>query len=59
MDDTDRVTVTGGTTSSIFPTIPGVFDPSYNGGGNGDVFVLRLNAGARLWTTRPFWAEEA
>jgi hypothetical protein len=40
--------VTGRTESPRFPTTPGAFDPSYNGGG-GDAFVARLSAsGSRL-----------
>ena len=45
VDGTGRATVTGVTLSSNFPTTPGAFDPSYNGGENyGDAFVARLNA---------------
>jgi hypothetical protein len=35
--------VTGWTYSSDFPTTPGAFDPSYNGGYYGDAFVAKLN----------------
>jgi hypothetical protein len=40
------VLVVGETTSSNFPTTPGVFDPTYNGSGppTSDVFVARINA---------------
>ncbi|MCB0202557.1 MAG: hypothetical protein KDI03_21000, partial [Anaerolineae bacterium] len=45
IDDTGDAIVTGFTNSSDFPTTPGAFDPSYNGGGYyGDVFVAKLNA---------------
>ncbi|MCB9155391.1 MAG: SBBP repeat-containing protein, partial [Caldilineae bacterium] len=43
VDETGRATVTGYTDSSNFPTTPGAFDPSYNGGMH-DAFVVRLNA---------------
>ncbi len=37
--------ITGYSASSNFPTTSGVFDTSYNGGGNGnDVIVVKLNA---------------
>ena len=42
VDGAGRATLTGWTGSSDFPTTPGAFDPSHNGGG--DVFVVRLNA---------------
>ncbi len=41
VDAAGRATVTGVTGSSDFPTTPGAFDPSHNGG---DAFVMRLNA---------------
>ena len=41
-DSAGRATLTGWTGSSDFPTTPGAFDPSHNGGG--DVFVVRLNS---------------
>jgi hypothetical protein len=52
VDDLGVVTVSGGTTSSDFPTTPGAYDTSYNGGG-GDGFVSRLSAdGSTLvWST--------
>jgi hypothetical protein len=41
--------VTGGTSSSNFPTTPGAFDTSYNGYNNPDAFVAKLNpTGAAL-----------
>ena len=43
LDAAGRVTVTGGTASSNFPTTPGAFDTSLNGGSY-DAFVVRLNA---------------
>ncbi len=42
LDATGRATVTGLTQSDSFPTTPGAFDSSYNGGD--DVFIVRLNA---------------
>ena len=42
LDAAGRVAVTGATSSSDFPTIPGAFDPTYHGGY--DAFVVRLNA---------------
>ena len=45
LDAAGRATVTGETTSSDFPTTPGAFDTSYNGGyPYGDAFVARINA---------------
>jgi len=43
VDATGAAYVTGGTQSSGFPTVPGSFDTTYNGG-DADVFVVRLNA---------------
>ncbi|MCB0204054.1 MAG: SBBP repeat-containing protein [Anaerolineae bacterium] len=42
VDRTGNTYVTGVTQSSDFPTTPGVFDPSYNGGYE-DAFVVKLN----------------
>ena len=48
MDGAGSAYVTGGTKSSDFPTTPGAFDTSYNGG-NCDAFVVKLNpAGSGL-----------
>ena len=45
LDSTGRATVTGWTGSTDFPTTPGAFDPSFNGGLYSlDAFVVRLNA---------------
>ena len=41
-DDADRAYVTGITRSDNFPTTPGAFDTSFNGG-YADVFVVKLN----------------
>ena len=41
LDGAGAATVTGQTLSTDFPTTPGAFDPSYNGG-YGDAFVTRL-----------------
>ena len=40
-----RPYVTGDTRSTDFPTTPGAFDPTHNGGGEygGDAFVVKLN----------------
>ncbi len=43
LDGAGRATVSGWTESSDFPTTPGAFDPSFNGG-DGDVFMVRLDA---------------
>ena len=43
LDAAARATVTGWTSSGDFPTTPGAFDTSYNGGYY-DAFVVRLNA---------------
>jgi len=54
VDGTGSAYVTGCTDSDDFPTTPGAFDTSYNGGPNegymcGDVFVVKLNpAGSDL-----------
>ncbi len=48
LDAAGSVTVTGDTRSSDFPTTPGAFDTSYDGG-NCDTFVVKLNpAGSDL-----------
>ncbi len=44
LDTSGRVTLVGTTNSSGFPTTPGAFDTSFNGGFGGDTFVLRLSA---------------
>ncbi len=44
VDTEGCVYVTGYTRSSDFPTTPGAFDPTYNGGYWGDAFVAKLNA---------------
>lgn len=47
VDPQDSVFVTGNTSSPNFPTTPGAYSPSYNGGsvdGCCDAFVTRLNA---------------
>lgn len=44
-------TVVGGTLGSGFPTTPGAYDTSYNGGGQsggGDAFAVRLTANGRV-----------
>ncbi len=47
VDGAGEVYVTGGTSSSDFPTSPGAFQPVYHGGG--DAFVTKLNSsGAAL-----------
>ena len=42
MDGSGRAYVTGSTTSADFPTTPGAFDTTFNGGS--DAFVTKLNA---------------
>jgi hypothetical protein len=51
LDDSDRVLVTGGTTSSDFPTTAGAYSASYSGAG--DAFVTRLAADGtgQVWGT--------
>lgn len=52
LTETGEVLLTGGTTSSDFPTTAGAYDETFNGGGE-DVFVTKLNAvGSDLvWST--------
>ncbi len=47
VDAEDRACITGYTFSSDFPTTPGAFDPSFDGGSY-DAFVARLNAGGSV-----------
>ncbi|RLJ04567.1 MAG: hypothetical protein DRP08_01435, partial [Candidatus Aenigmatarchaeota archaeon] len=42
VDDSGQITVAGTTSSSDFPTTPGAFDTTYNGGR--DVFVVKFDA---------------
>ncbi|MEW6747294.1 MAG: hypothetical protein AB1486_31575 [Planctomycetota bacterium] len=44
LDSSGAVIVTGSTYSADFPTSPGAFDTSYNGGSYGDGFVAKLSA---------------
>ncbi len=49
LDGAGHAYVAGSTDSSDFPTTPGAFDTSYNGGRYGDAFVVKLNpAGSEL-----------
>jgi len=52
VDGNGAVYVTGYTRSSDFPTTPGSYDQTYNGG-DGDAFVTKLDSsGSRLvWST--------
>ena len=43
VDASGAAYVTGGTTSLDFPTTPGVFDATYNGGVHEDIFVVKLS----------------
>ena len=51
LDESDRILMTGATTSSNFPTTPGAFSTTYAGGR--DAFVTRLTADgtAQIWGT--------
>jgi hypothetical protein len=44
IDAAGNAYVAGNTISADFPTTPGAFDPTYNGGPNGDAFAVKLNA---------------
>ncbi len=49
VDDEGNIYVTGCTLSDDFPTTPGSFDDSYNGGRWGDAFLFKLSAdGSKL-----------
>lgn len=52
VDSSGAAFVTGQTTSSNFPTTPGVFDASYNA--NNDAFVVKLNAAGSALTYATF-----
>ncbi|MEW6745195.1 MAG: SBBP repeat-containing protein [Planctomycetota bacterium] len=45
LDPSGAGVLTGWTVSSDFPATLGAYDPTYNGGSNGDAFVVKLNAG--------------
>lgn len=50
VDGAGNTHITGFTRSADWPTTPGAFDVTYNGGSLGDVFVAKLNAaGAALF----------
>ena len=56
LHDSGAVTVAGLASWASFPTTPGAFDPTYNGGGNpapSDVYVSQLDANGEtlLWST--------
>lgn len=66
LDISGAATVVGGTTSPDFPTTPGAYDTTFNGGTTyGDAFVTRLNSAGSslLWSTflggsSDDWAED-
>ncbi len=53
LDGTGYVHICGYTRSADFPTTPGVFDMTYNGGTRGDAFVVKLDVGVVLDKTPP------
>ena len=51
VDSSGHIYITGGTTSSDFPTTPGAYDRTYNGGDR-DAFVVKMNPeGKIMWST--------
>jgi hypothetical protein len=57
VDASGNAYVTGGTSSSDFPTTPGAFQATY--GGNGDAFVSKLNASGSALLYSTTWGEVA
>ena len=56
LDATGAATVGGETDSSNFPTTPGAFDTTFNGGASsnpGDAFVTRLDLGTTIGLSQP------
>jgi len=44
-DENNNIFMTGATTSnSNFPTTPGAYDSTYNGGFSGDIFITKINS---------------
>ena len=58
LDGAGSAYVTGRTDSADFPTTPGAFDTTFNGGA-ADAFVTKLTRAAPPSSTPPTWAEAA
>jgi PKD repeat protein len=62
IDSSGNAYITGATWSTDFPTTPGAYDTTYNGGGGEDVFMCKLNAdgiGLVYSTYLPFGSSHA
>ena len=51
LDANDNPVVTGNTSSVDFPTTPGCYDPTYNGGGDAFTLKMNTNLSSLAWST--------
>ena len=61
MDETGHAYLTGKTSSMDFPTSTGVFDSTYNGGDDGDAFLVKVDADGKSLVYATFlggWASD-